>query len=630
MGQIATNESVRSARHRFFEGGQSPRGLVSDTIVESWRRCRASGLAAERTIEIGPIERAALEALRQQYEDLRALCRPEVEALFSDAQATGSMVILTAPTGLILDAIGNAGFLDKAARVALRPGVSWNEEHTGTNAIGTALHERRPVEVRGAEHYFGAHRMLSCSASPIFDGRGRIMGVLDLSGEARVHHVHALGMVRFAVDQIERRLLERELAGREVIRLHADAALLGTHREGVLVFDDHRLVAANRYALEMLGVDWSEIGRCRYDMLFESARPHGTRVQPMRVHSGAEFQARRDVVSSPLVKPQRAPTEIAVAVPARELAPIFDAALDAQLERGVRLLEADIPILLQGETGTGKEVAARELHRRSKRAGGPFVAVNCAALPESLIEAELFGYRSGAFTGARREGAHGLLRDADGGVLFLDEIGDMPLVLQSRLLRVLQEREVAPLGGGRAVRVDFAVIAATHRDLDDDVAANRFRPDLYFRIAQAKLPLPALRDHPARGELILDLWQALGGAAADMKLEALALARLTAYAWPGNLRQLIGALRALMALGTPGQPIGVDDLPIEVREARSPPPMPPSSHRDRDVANLDALERQAMQAALDACAGNVSAAARRLGVSRSTLYRRLGISPGTN
>jgi len=139
-----------------------------------------------------------------------------------------------------------------------------------------------------------------------------------------------------------------------------------------------------------------------------------------------------------------------------------------------------------------------------------------------------------------------------------------------------------------------------------------------------------LRDHPARGELILDLWQALGGAAADMKLEALALARLTAYAWPGNLRQLIGALRALMALGTPGQPIGVDDLPIEVREARSPPPMPPSSHRDRDVANLDALERQAMQAALDACAGNVSAAARRLGVSRSTLYRRLGISPGTN
>ena len=624
MGQFVTSESVRSARHRFFEAGQSPRGLIPDTIAESWRRCRASGLADGHLVDIGPIERAALEALRQQYEDLRALCRPEVEALYSDAQATGSMVILTAPSGLILDAIGSADFLDKAARVALRPGVSWNEAHTGTNAIGTALHERRPVEVRGAEHYFGAHRMLSCSASPIFDGRGRTVGVLDLSGAASVHHVHALGMVRFAVDQIERRLLERELAGREIIRLHPDAALLGTHREGVLVFEDHRLVAANRYALAMLGADWSEIGRCRYDALFESARPNGSRVQPLRAHAGVEFQARRDVVASPLVKPQRANT---AALPVRELAPVFDASLDAQLERGVRLLDADIPLLLQGETGTGKEVAARELHRRSRRAGGPFVAVNCAALPESLIEAELFGYRSGAFTGARREGAQGLLRDADGGVLFLDEIGDMPLALQSRLLRVLQEREVAPLGGGRAVRVDFAVIAATHRDLDAAVAAQRFRADLYYRIAQAKLSLPALREHPARGELILDLWQALGADTAGMKLEALALARLTAHAWPGNLRQLIGVLRALMALGTPGRPVGVDDLPPEIRENRSPPATAAApADAARSAASLDALERNAMQDALDACRGNVSAAARRLGISRSTLYRRLGIT----
>jgi transcriptional regulator of acetoin/glycerol metabolism len=623
MSQLGSIESVRSARHRFFDVGQSPHGLISDTIIESWRRCRASGLTAERPMEIGPIERAAFEMLRQQYEDLRRLCRPEVEALYSDAKATGSMVILTAPTGLILDALGNAEFLDKAARVALRPGVSWNEEHTGTNAIGMALHDRCPVEVRGAEHYFGAHRMLSCSASPILDGRGRIVGVLDLSGEASVHHVHALGMVRFAVDQIERRMLERELAGREVIRLHPDAALLGTHREGVLVFEEHRLVAANRYALEMLGVDWSEIGRCRYDALFDSARPSGARVQPLRGMGGVEFQARRDLVPSHLVKaPQRHST-----VPARELAPIFDARLDAELQRGVRLLEADIPILLQGETGSGKEVAARELHRRSNRAAGPFIAVNCAALPEHLIESELFGYRPGAFTGARREGSHGLLRDAHGGVLFLDEIGDMPLALQSRLLRVLQEREVAPLGGGKAVAVDLVVIAATHRDLADDVAANRFRPDLYYRIAQAHLRLRPLREHLARGELILELWSALGGDSAGMKLEALALARLSAYDWPGNMRQLIGVLRTLMALADAGAMIGVDALPAELRDPRTRAPAS-MSRDERGVAPLEGLERDAMQAALQACHGNVSDAARRLGVSRSTLYRRLGSAPG--
>jgi len=619
MQQLGSNESVRSARHRFFDVGQSPRGLISDTIIESWRRCRASGLAAERVFEIGPIERAAFEVLRQQYEDLRRLCRPEVEALYSDAKATGSMVILTAPTGLILDALGNAEFLDKAARVALRPGVTWDEEHTGTNAIGMALHERRPVEVRGAEHYFGAHRMLSCSASPILDGRGRTVGVLDMSGEASVHHVHALGMVRFAVDQIERRMLERELAGREVIRLHPDAALLGTHREGVLVFEDHKLVAANRYALEMLGVDWSEIGRCRYDALFDSARPSGSRVQPLRGMGGIEFQARRDLVPAHLVRPQRT----RAAAPARNVEPVFDSTLDAELQRGVRLLEADIPILLQGETGTGKEVAARELHRRSNRAAAPFIAVNCAALPESLIESELFGYRPGAFTGARREGARGLLRDADGGVLFLDEIGDMPLPLQSRLLRVLQEREVAPLGGGKAVAVDFVVIAATHHDLDGEVAANRFRSDLYYRIAQARVRLKSVREHAARGELILELWRALGGEAAGMKLEALALARLAAYDWPGNMRQLIGVLRSLMALGDADAMIGVDALPTEVRDARMRPPAP-ATRDERGVSSLERLERDAMLAALQACGGNVSDAARRLGVSRSTLYRRLG------
>jgi transcriptional regulator of acetoin/glycerol metabolism len=622
MHQLGSNESVRSARHRFFDVGQSPRGLISDTIIDSWRRCRASGLAAEQVIEIGPIERAAFEVLRQQYEDLRRLCRPEVEALYSDAKATGSMVILTAPTGLILDALGNAEFLDKAARVALRPGVTWNEEHTGTNAIGMALHERRPVEVRGAEHYFGAHRMLSCSASPILDGRGRTVGVLDMSGEASVHHVHALGMVRFAVDQIERRMLERELAGREVIRLHPDAALLGTHREGVLVFEEHKLVAANRYALEMLGVDWSEIGRCRYDALFDSARPSGSRVQPLRGMGGIEFQARRDLVPAHLVRPQKT----RAAAPARNVAPVFDSTLDAELQRGVRLLEADIPILLQGETGTGKEVAARELHRRSNRAAAPFIAVNCAALPESLIESELFGYRPGAFTGARREGARGLLRDADGGVLFLDEIGDMPLPLQSRLLRVLQEREVAPLGGGKAVAVDFVVIAATHHDLDGEVAANRFRSDLYYRIAQARVRLKSVREHAARGELILELWRALGGEEAGMKLEALALARLAAYDWPGNMRQLIGVLRSLMALGDAGAMIGVDALPAEVRDARAPLPAP-ATRDERGVSPLEMLERDAMQAALQACGGNVSEAARRLGVSRSTLYRRLGLAP---
>ncbi|GAB3028548.1 sigma-54-dependent Fis family transcriptional regulator [Oleiagrimonas citrea] len=622
MRRTLSTDSIRSARRRFFEAGLPPRGLVSDTIAQSWNRCRALGLASDARLDAGPLEQAAVRALRERYEELCRLCRPEMEALYTDAQATGSVVMLTAPDGLILDAMGSADFLDKAARVSLRPGVTWSEDHTGTNAIGTALHDKRAVEVRGAEHYFGAHRVLSCSASPILDGRGRIVGLLDLSGEASVHHVHALGMVRFAVDQIERRLLERELAGREVIRLHADAALLGTHREGVLVFEDHHLVAANRYALDMLGVDWDEVGRCRYSSLFESAQPRGRGVQELRGPGGIAFQAQRDVIPARL--PRTARRSAAPSTPTKRIAPLFDDAMRDALQRHARLLDADIPVLLQGETGSGKEVAARELHRRSRRADAPFVAINCAALPENLIESELFGYRPGAFTGARREGATGLLRDADGGVLFLDEIGDMPAALQTRLLRVLQEREITPLGGGRATPVDFAVIAASHRDVAADVESGRFRADLYYRIAQTTLCLPPLREQADLADRITQLWRALGGDDQNMPLAPQTLQHLAALSWPGNMRQLIGALRTLLALGTPGQTITPEDLPANLQPARETGRAMPTRLADGDVPAMEQLQREAMRAALDACHGNVSAAARRLGISRSTLYRKLG------
>ncbi len=604
--------ALHAARQCFFETGQDPHGLISDVILNSWRRCRRFGLSADVLLEGGPLEQAALRALHQQYEDIRRLCRPEMEALCSDAQVTSSVVILTAPDGLILDAMGSAEFLDKAARVAVRPGVTWSEAHTGTNAVGTALHDQVPIEVRGAEHYFSAHRVLSCSASPILDGRGRTIGVLDLSGEARVHPGHAMGLVRFAVDQIERRLLERDLAGREVIRLHPDAALLGTHREGILVFEDQHLVAANRYALHMLDINWSEIGHCRYDALFESASRGKPGIHTLRSARGREFRARQDRVPRRL---GRAPRH-GETLTRRHVEPIFDAPFNQKLERYSQLLDADIPILLQGETGSGKEIVAHELHRRSQRAQGPFVAVNCASLPESLIEAELFGYRTGAFTGARREGATGLLRDADGGILFLDEIGDMPLALQSRLLRVLQEREITPLGGGQSVPVDFAVISASHRHLHSEVAAGRFRGDLYYRIAQAELPLPSLREHADLAALIAKLWATLGGAEAEVSMAPDALQQLAAHPWPGNMRQLLGVLRTLLALATPATTLRIDDLPEELRTSTAGP-------IGRSATSLRALKHAAIQATLATCNGNLSQAARQLGISRSTLYRHL-------
>ncbi|TAN06551.1 MAG: sigma-54-dependent Fis family transcriptional regulator [Rhodanobacteraceae bacterium] len=612
------SNSIKQARHLFFDDGSDPRGLVPGSILASWQRCREMGLVANDYRSVTPVEQHALRVMQERYEQLRKLCRPELEALHTGVNRADSIVILAAPDGFILDALGSADFLDKAARVSLRPGVPWTESATGTNAVGTAIVERRSVEVLGAEHYYMPHKVLSCSATPILNPHGKVVGVLDLSGEASVHHRLALGMVQLAVEQIEHRLFESEFDSGDIVRIQSDPDLLGTAREGMLVFEDHKLVAANRRALRLLGIDWSELGKLRHHELFASALPRFGGISDMRCQDGKMMHARRDLpsrtyLSNRALKPGAKPASVPTS-------PVFSTEFDAELDRVVKLLDADIPLLLQGETGTGKEVVARELHRRGVRSAAPFVAVNCAALPESLIESELFGYLPGAFTGAKRDGAPGLLRQADGGTLFLDELGDMPLALQSRLLRVLQEREVTPLGGSRAFAIDVSVIAATHRDLGCAVACGEFRADLYYRVAQSVLHLPALCKQPDLAGLISRFWKALGSEKMSMYLDDDLVRELASMPWPGNIRQLISVLRTLMALGNAGTTLSQADLPHDLRVRQSITASATLAHASGD---LHAIELHAIDAALASCDGNVTAAARKLGISRSTIYRRM-------
>ncbi|HET7798171.1 MAG TPA: sigma 54-interacting transcriptional regulator, partial [Nevskia sp.] len=486
--------------------------------------------------------------------------------------------------------------------------------------------------VRGAEHFFAPHRVLSCSAVPIIDPFGKIAGVMDLSGEASVHHVHALGMVRLVVDQIERRLFEREFPGCRVLRFQRDAGLLDTVHEGIVVFDGERLVAANRHGLALLGLERGDIGRREFEEIFDGRSADVDRNASLRDARGKPLVFHRDFqpgaqATGTAPKPvRRVPADAAT------IAPVFDANLEFELERARRVLAAGMPVLLQGETGTGKEVFARELHRRFARPGAPFIAVNCAGLPENLIESEMFGYDEGAFTGARRHGSRGLLRAADGGVLFLDEIGDMPLSLQARLLRTLQEREVTPLGSSKPVKIDVAVVSATHCNLEHAVARGEFRGDLFFRVSHYAVQLPSLRDHADRAGLINGIWR---GCAADtgIKLADGVLPALAAYDWPGNLRQLTGMLRTLIALAGPNGFIGMQDLPPVIRQRQqslptadvSAIPSKPNASTTASHASttLAGITEQAIRAAIDAAGGNVAAAARQLGVSRSTLYRHM-------
>jgi transcriptional regulator of acetoin/glycerol metabolism len=356
----------------------------------------------------------------------------------------------------------------------------------------------------------------------------------------------------------------------------------------------------------------------------------------------ASLRIPRAITIKPLASPAgNKPCVEPIPAPGEPLSLDYLAGSDPHLgdcvERMKRVMNKNIPVLLKGETGTGKEMFARALHNASRRSGKPFVAVNCAAIPESLIESELFGYKEGAFTGARSKGMRGKILQADGGTLFLDEIGDMPELLQPRLLRVLAEKEVTPLGGDAAIPIDLHVICATHRDLMTMVAEGTFREDLYYRLNGIAFDLPPLR---RRSDLANLVRTALAIEAAEENVQAdideQAMAVLTRFDWPGNVRQLRNALRYALAVCEEGR-IGIDDLPDEVMHPQrfASPAVAPDEEQDCFVQpslplaadpslnTMEQAERTVIIAALEKHKWQVTRAAEEIGISRATLYRKM-------
>ncbi|CAM5181510.1 Transcriptional regulator of acetoin/glycerol metabolism OS=Castellaniella defragrans OX=75697 GN=HNR28_001909 PE=4 SV=1 [Castellaniella defragrans] len=389
----------------------------------------------------------------------------------------------------------------------------------------------------------------------------------------------------------------------------------------LLLNEDDGIEGANEAALSALGAGWDLIGTPLGQWLDGPLRAEdsllnspGGSVFTGRIHSPSMTRPLSSLPSGADVR----------------LGPFIPAELDAQalplLQRATRALDAGLAILLQGETGSGKEVMARHIHAQSRWHGGDFVAINCAAMPEHLIESELFGYGPGAFTGARREGARGLLRQAHQGVLFLDEIGDMPLSLQTRLLRVLQERVVQPLGTEKRIPVDFGLISASHRDLETLVAEGAFRMDLYYRLQDLPLRLPPLRDRSDLQSFIAQVYRKLGG-----RLGPDAVAVLADYDWPGNYRELRSLLLRVRCENPGGAALTVRQLPADFGRCRLPVPQVGEPAPDRAghepaarvQSTLQSLEDAAIGRALEECSGNVGRAAARLGIHRSTLYRKL-------
>ena len=632
---MQSNHLSRHARQvlTVTQGKAHLQGPGSDpSIARSWLRC-LEDYHLDPAMAMAPtvLEHGRLLESRERLQQVLQIAGNEMNTLHQQLSGAGHAVLLTDARGVILNCVTAPTERKIFERAGLWLGADWSEASEGTNGIGTCLVERQAVTIHQEEHFRGRHTGLTCSASPVFDPHGELLAVLDVSSArpevSRQSQFHTMALVNLSAKMIESCYFLRHFENQWLLRFHLQAESVGLFSEGLLAFEgDGRICAANQSALNLLGhVRGGLLGKpvemffeCSLDELLGRATAQANASWPLRTRDGRQlFASVRGQVRAP-----QPSSSAAVALPPP--APItgsiclVDPALQNDFRRAVRVFERDVPLLLNGETGCGKEAFAKAVHQASQRAAQPFVALNCASIPESLIESELFGYRGGSFTGARKEGMRGKLQQADGGTLLLDEIGDMPLALQTRLLRVLEERRVVPIGG-EPQAVDVRIISATHRNLLERVEDGSFREDLYYRLNGLEVALPALRERSDKAQL-LDFLLTEEAAGQVVRLEAKARHALLDFAWPGNVRQLRNVLRTLVALAE-GEEITFSDLPPLIR--RPPVAAIPTVSSEAPEHPLEDAERSALLAVLEQQRWHMSHVAAYLGVSRNTLYRKL-------
>lgn len=635
-------------------------------IEESRQRSKAYGLSESEKPDFSPIGRPDLALLLDQNRTLHRHAIPVMETLYEQIINTHNMVILTDVNGLIVHTLGDDDFLEKANRVALKPGVTWSEASKGTNAIGTAIAEQLPVQIHAHEHFLVANHFLTCSAAPILDHQGNVIGVLDVTGDQSSFHKHTMALVRMSAQMIENHLFLAAFQDAITLHFNTRPEFIGTLMEGIVSFSPSgRFLSANRTGLFQLGLPMSALKSHTFSSLFglsisalfdhyrtavpgflNLCMPSGVRVYGRaQLHlTNSPFQRSVELVRANAESDAEAAGAVAANGVAADAVAINRAAQNARRMSGLRYLNTgdpqvaaliekvnkvlgrDIPILIMGETGTGKELLAQAIHNDSPRANGPFIAVNCASIPETLIESELFGYEDGAFTGARKKGAVGKILQANGGTLFLDEIGDMPFSLQSRLLRVLQERMVTPLGSTKSITVNVELICATNRNLRDLIIKGEFREDLYYRLNGLVVRLPPLRE---RTDLDIVVEKILIAESVSGRYtvapEIMRLFKL--HNWPGNFRQLTNLLRTAIVMADEEHEIQHQHLPDDfledIEQARVSEQNDNTKWLVSNGANLEQVERSVIEKALASHGGNVSATARALGVSRNTIYRKI-------
>jgi transcriptional regulator of acetoin/glycerol metabolism len=635
--------------------GQAPQGAewVRPQVSEAWTRCiedfhlppgedfppRIVAKATPPSHQVDPRLRGSRDAFAAGLPLMVYNLRPFLDE--------GNVTILLAdPDGRVVHLLDAGLRVAAAGHNLARIGVGWQEASIGNNGVGTACLLGQPVAFEGKEHFARALHPFATAGCPIFGPDGTICATIGMITDRRDSAKMMLGFLRITCQLLEARLFERFGSDGYLLRMrHRDGSDMLAEQASLidgkmLISPDGAIRGLNRSSLDLLGVDnfshvvGKQIGEVLGLDLRAIVGESGTAGVCQLTIARTGRKIRVEIFRSDDGSAARGGSAAAKAPPPEEEG-WRDAVLEAALQKASSLQQRDISLLITGESGVGKDHLVRSLHAAGPRRDMPLVAINCAAIPRDLIESELFGYEGGSFTGARSKGKPGKFVEANGGLLFLDEIGDMALDLQATLLRVLDSSEVTPIGSSRPIRVDVRVVAATNCRLREMVKEGAFRRDLYYRLNGVQIWLPPLRERPDRLRLLEHLLareqDRQSGPPARLSEEVRAL--FFRHPWPGNIREARNVLRSSLAVAK-NELIRIDDLPHDfIEEAETDvAPTDVGGLDDRGFSRSDARpsksaladwEEQAVRAALTMSEGNIAKAARNLGITRATLYHKM-------
>lgn len=657
---------IAASWEKFIATGKMDAKSVRPEIEASWRRCYEARVDPYDGVSHLILDHSEIGMLLRTHKDLIDIARHFMLNLYEFVKSSGFIVLLSDKQGYIMEVMGDYDILDNASQVNLIKGSSWVEKEVGTNGIGTALVLGKPFQVSGREHYCRKLHTWTCSAAPVFDACDRIIGALQMSGPSYAAHLHTLGMVVAAVEAIRDQINVRQ-RNRELSVLNDSLRnIFQTMSDGAIIVDGNgEIEQINPTAVRMLGD--TAVGN-PIKNIFGKDSPMDKVLSTGMVCSDIEMMLNTAlgkvhslVTAKPIKNEKGHVTGAAVFFnPINNMKKMVNRFGGAQatfnfkdiiggheklltaIRTAQKAASSVSNVLIKGESGTGKELFAQAIHNSSPRRRGPFLALNCAALPRDLIASELFGYSQGAFTGANPRGRPGRFEMASGGTLFLDEIGDMPLDQQVSLLRVLQEKKITRLGGNEVIPVDVRIICATNRDLQEAIQKGHFRQDLYYRLDVVLVSVPPLRDRRDDVLILFDYFLKKIGRKlnVDVKfVEPEVRQHLVNYSWPGNVRELENLVEKLINVAEDGR-IYTEHLPDELTESylcnqpELPSQMPPSVKSGKRIKEVLAeRERQVILDLLGEYAGNITQVARDLGVSRNTVYRKMqlhGISKEYN